>query len=239
MDTQALAGLGLTDAEIKIYVALLELGQSGAGEILRKANVQNSVFHACINRLLDKGFVSYTKKNRNKIYCAADPSQFVHYLKEKQRAIEDIMPDLKKRQALAKKHDDAEIYEGIAGIMTMLNTMLENAKRDDEFLFISADVLEHNEEIQTFYERYDAKRKDKGLTTKGIAPRSLQHLYHHRKYLKVKYTEMPLPTNACICGELYAIITWDQPVGILIHSKHIVEKERAFFNAIWAEAKVK
>ena len=42
MDTSILEDLGLTQAEIKVYVGLLELGSSSAGHILEKSGLQNS-----------------------------------------------------------------------------------------------------------------------------------------------------------------------------------------------------
>jgi len=45
MDTKILEDIGLTHGEIKVYITLLELGSSTAGAILKKAKIQNSVFH--------------------------------------------------------------------------------------------------------------------------------------------------------------------------------------------------
>ena len=42
METQILEDLGLTKAEIKVYIALLELGNSSAGAILDKSKLQKS-----------------------------------------------------------------------------------------------------------------------------------------------------------------------------------------------------
>ena len=59
MDTSILEDLGLTQAEIKVYIALLELGSSSAGQILEKSGLQNSVVHRALNSLIEKGLISY------------------------------------------------------------------------------------------------------------------------------------------------------------------------------------
>jgi len=59
--------------------------------------VQNSVFHFSINRLIEKGLVSYVKKGKVKIYSAADPKQFLIYLKEKEKRVKDLLPGLVER----------------------------------------------------------------------------------------------------------------------------------------------
>ncbi|MBW2995999.1 hypothetical protein KY332_01730 [Candidatus Woesearchaeota archaeon] len=233
MDTKILEDIGLTQGEIKVYLALLELGPSTAGNIIDKADIQNSVFHFNINRLIEKGLVSYTKKGKFKIYQAADPNNFMVYLKDKEKQVAKLLPKLKEKQKLAKEKQEVELFQGLKGVMTLLNTLIEDAKKADQFLFFAPE-LEKSKEIQKFYKRYDAKRKDKGLITKGIAPISLKPLFKKRKYLRMKYTDMPVPANTGICNSKMAIISWgDSPRGVLIYSKHIVEKQRDFFNALW------
>ena len=233
MDTKILEDIGLTQGEIKVYLALLESGPTTAGKILEKANIQNSVFHFCVNRLIEKGLVSYIKKNKFRIYQAADPDNFLIYLKDKEKQVENLLPELKEKQTLAKEKQEVELFEGMKGVITLMNALIEDAKKGEEFLFFAPD-LEKSEEIQKFYERYDAKRKSKGLITKGIAPRNLKPLFDKRTYLQMKYTNSPVPANSGICNDKMAIISWgEKPTGVLIHSKHIVEKQKEFFNSLW------
>ena len=233
MNTKILEEIGLTKGEIKVYLALLELGSSTAGNILKKANIQNSVFHFNINRLIEKGLVSYIKKGKRKIYQAANPDNFLSYLKDKQKQVKSILPQLKAKASFAKEKEQAEIFEGIKGVTTALNILIEDAKKGDEFLFFSADVDEKNKNIQKFYKRYDAKRKDKKLTVKGITKKDLRQLFEKRK-LNMKYTDFPMPENQGICNNKLAIISWGKsPKAVLITSKTIVKKQKEFFNALW------
>lgn len=236
MDTKALEDIGLTQGEIKIYMALLELGSSSAGRILKKANIQNSVFHFCVNSLIEKGLISYVKKNKFRIYSAANPDNFIIYVKDKQKQLEKILPELKAKQNFAEEKQETEIFDGVKGIMTLLNILIEDTKKGDEFLMFTAEAetKERSEEIQKFYEMYDAKRKEKGLVVKGIANYKLQSIFEKRKTLKMKYTQLPVPANTGICNNKIVFISWgDKPTGILIKSKDIVDKQRKFFNAFW------
>ncbi len=234
MDTKALEDIGLTKGEISVYLALLDIGANTAGDVIKKAGIQNSVFHFCINRLIEKGIVSYVKRGKAKVYKAADPENFLSYIKDKEKGIEEILPELKSRQNRIKEDECVEIFEGMKGVISLLNFLIEDAKKGDEFLFFPADIEEKNEEIQKFYERYDWKRKMKGLIVKGIAPNHLRVLFSKRKYLKMKFTDFPLPENMGMCNNKMALISWgEKPKGILIQSKQIVEKERNFFNGFW------
>ena len=66
METAILQDLGLTNAEIKIYIALLELGVATAGPIIDRTRLQNSVVHMTLHKLGDKGFVTFVKKGKIK-----------------------------------------------------------------------------------------------------------------------------------------------------------------------------
>jgi sugar-specific transcriptional regulator TrmB len=236
MDPKVLEEIGLTKGEIKVYMALIELGPSTAGAILEKANVQNSVFHFCVNRLIEKGLVSYVKKGKTRIYQAADPENLLSYMKDREKLVEQIIPELKAKQTIAKEKQEVEIFQGIKGIIILLNTLIEDAKQGDEFLGFSADVgdYEKNKEIQKMFERYDAKRRDKGIITKILAPKKLKAIMEKRANLQIKYTDIPVPANTGICNDKMALISWGaKPTGVLIQSKQIVEKQKEFFKALW------
>ena len=235
MNTKILEDIGLTPGEIKVYLTLLELGPHSAGKIIEKANIQNSVFHFNINRLIEKGLISYIKKGKAKIYQAANPSNFLTYLKDKESQLEKILPELNAKQKMAKEKQEVELFTGMKGIITLLNTLIENTKPGDEFLFFPPDLDPNkNKKIQKFYLKYDIKRKDKKLLTKGIAPIKLKKLFEKRKYLKMKYSQMPVPVNSAICNNKMAIITWgEKPTGVLIQSKQLVKKQKEFFQALW------
>ena len=232
MDVSILEDIGLTKGEIKVYLALLELGSVSAGRVLEKTSVQNSVFHFCVNRLIEKGLVSYVKKGTGKIYSAADPDNFLIYVKDKEKQIEQLLPELKAKQVVADK-EEVEMYQGIKGVINLLNEQISITKKGDEFLFFSVD-LKNDEEIMKFYERYQAKRRDKGLIVKGIAPKRLENVFSKWEGIEMKYTDFPLPANQGVCNDKLAIITWgDKPSGVLIKSKEIAKKQKEFFKAMW------
>jgi len=138
---------------------------------------------------------------------------------------------------LSKEKEEAELFEGIRGVQSALYALIADAKAGDAFLFFSADAQESNTAIQQFYERFDAKRKEKGLKVKGLAPKTLRGLYEKRASLQMRFVDFPLPENTGLCGDKMAIITWGKkPRAILIRSKAIVEKQKRFFEQLWARA---
>ena len=67
MDTKLLEEIGLTKTEIKLYLALLKLGQSTTTGIVREAQVHASKVYEFLDKLIQKGLVTYVIK-ANKRY---------------------------------------------------------------------------------------------------------------------------------------------------------------------------
>ena len=234
MEEKVLEEVGFTKSEAKVYLALLELGSSRAGQVLQKIPLHSSVLHFSLNSLIGKGILTYIKKGKARIYQATDPENLQIFLQQKQDALKSILPQLKKKQQQASEKEEAEIYEGVQGIAIALNSLIEDAKRGEEFLFFSSDLQEKDQEIQRFHKRYYAKRKEKKLIVKGIAPKRLERIFNEREIKNVKYVDFPIPENTGICGNKLVIFSWgEKPKAILITSKTIVEKQRKFFNQIW------
>src|SRR3989344_8718342 len=98
METEILEDIGMTQGEIKVYLALLELGETTAGFIKKKTKLQNSVVHLCLGNLIDKGMVSYVEKGRRKFYAATEPEHLLRFLDEKRRKLQEILPALIQKQ---------------------------------------------------------------------------------------------------------------------------------------------
>ena len=235
MDTSILGNVGLSKGEINVYLTLLELGTTKVGPIIEKSGMASSAVHNSINSLKDKGLISYIKKGQIKFYQAVQPKQLVDFIENKKKKIIEILPELEMKQKLAVEKQEAEIFEGTKGIITMLNLLIENTTKRDEYLFFAINIIGQNEEIQQFFLSYDIKRKEKGLIIKGLASKSLKKFFEKRKILKMKYPHFPIPSNISICNNKIAFFSWEEkPVGYLIESKQIAEMYKDFFHQIWA-----
>src|SRR3989338_809466 len=136
MKEEALRKFGLSDREIKMYLALLELGEALASKIAEKTNTPRTLSYDILENLLKKGLVSYVIKSNKKYFSAFDPNNLIGVLKnqteEKERLVKEALPELlalksKKLEEKAK----VEVYEGKEGVKTVFNDVLRVGK---EFL---------------------------------------------------------------------------------------------------------
>ncbi|MFH0701365.1 MAG: helix-turn-helix domain-containing protein [Candidatus Woesearchaeota archaeon] len=234
MDTSILENLGLSQGEIKVYLTLLETGSTKVGTIIEKSGMASSAVHNSVNSLIDKGLITYIKKGKIKHYQAVPPKLLLEFVEDKKRKIQEILPELELKQKLAEERQEAEIFEGTKGVITMLNLLIEDAKKGEEYLFFAINVPKQNEEIQKFFLNYDLKRKEKGLVVKGIAPKEEKKLFEGRKYLQMKYTNLPIPSNISICNRKICFFTWEtKPVGYLIKSRQLSQIHAEYFKNMW------
>ncbi|MFH1452166.1 MAG: helix-turn-helix domain-containing protein [archaeon] len=237
MEQERLQEFGFTRAEAKVYIALLKLGSVKVGRIIEKSGLQSSTTHNTLNSLIEKGFVTYILKSKMKIYQAVEPKLILEEYREKEEKFKEILPRLELIHKFAEEEHSAEIYEGLRGVMTMMNELIEGTSPRDGYYFFAVDVSGLNKEVQKFFEVYDVKRKAKKLIIKGLARKELKPLFEKRKFLNVKYVDFPIPSNISICNNKMILISWEEkPSGILINSKQIIESERKFFEELWKNA---
>ncbi len=170
MNTNILQDIGLTDSEIKVYLALLELGSSKKGPLVKKAGITSSKVYEVMDKLIEKGLASSVIKDKVKYFNAAPPTTIRHYLKEKEEKLkkqeeefENILPALQLKQEFVMKKTDAEIYRGWKGMKTVYNDVLESLKPGETYYVFGAGKGEDEEKVRSFYTRFNEKVFKKGI----------------------------------------------------------------------------
>ena len=99
MEDGILRELGFSEREIKIYLALLSLGQTTVGPIAAKTRMQHSKVYQTLEKLIDKGLVSFVIKSKTRHFEAQDPKHILGFIKEKERRFAEILPDLQQMKS--------------------------------------------------------------------------------------------------------------------------------------------
>src|SRR3989338_1850320 len=119
MQDTILSEIGLTESEIKVYKALLELGDSTRGDIVNKAQIAGSKIYEILERLQEKGLVSVYVQNKIKHFKAANPKQLIIYLEQKQHNLQNVsqqtrqlLPQLLALYKSSNEEQELELYRG-------------------------------------------------------------------------------------------------------------------------------
>ena len=239
MDTSILEDIGLTNAEIKVYLALLELGESKAGQVIKKTRLQNSVVHMTLHKLVDKSLISFIKKVDGKHYQATNPQNIIKFIEEKKKRFQTILPELLSKQKKQEKQE-AEIYEGFKGLKNASYEAIKNAKKKDEWLFLAfyTENPDDFENVYNFYHEFEKERKKLGIVVRGIAPIKIKDKFKTRDQKTLLFVDFPIPTNINLFQDTVMLTPWeDKQITIVVHSKQLAESFRQYFYSIWNQYK--
>lgn len=241
MNVEILEGLGLTRAEVKVYIALLELGAVRAGPILDKTGLQNSVVHTTLNRLIEKGFVSFVKEGKRHIYQASNPKNILEFIDEKRMRFEEILPELLAKQGRSKEKPEVTIFRGTRGMREILYELLKAGGKEHHTIGSSEKSLMMG---TNWWVEYHKKRAHNGIYAKLLFNESLKEWKAEKRYPKgkteIRYTKSgfePL-TETIIRNDKVGIIVWtDKPIGILAHNNEMAQSYEKYFQYLWKTGK--
>ncbi len=245
---EALRKIGLTEGEIRIYLALLETGSSSVGQVIKKSGISGSKTYEVLDRLAGKGLVSSIIRNNVRYFEAASPERIIDYLEEKKEEIDGekkeitkIIPDLILRQKQARK-SEARIFTGWEGIKTANEDIIQTLNRGEEWL--SMGLTEQPEAWEIYFTKRQKIRAEKGIVHKHLINEKYKSLYKKRKNLPhtffrflSKDFEMPTSTEIYANKVLIFIITKENPLAIMIESREVADSFRKYFWHLWKIAK--
>lgn len=239
MNSEILEEIGLTKGEIKVYLALLEIGESNAQPIKRKTNLQNSVVHLCLNNLISKGLVNYVEKGKRKYYQATNPKHLINFLDEKKRRLQEIIPDLINKQR-EKRNYDVHIFEGSKGLKSIHEDILKELKQGEEFLVLGAPKEAH-EKFEPYFLDFHKRRLKLRIRLKAIYKRDAEQYAKTRgkmKYTQVKYLPENLESPMWITiykDKTILFVVSEILLGIVIENKTIADNFKEYFELVWKD----
>ncbi|MDD5193782.1 MAG: helix-turn-helix domain-containing protein, partial [Candidatus Nanoarchaeia archaeon] len=117
---------GLTENESKVYLALIELGPSLAGQISRKTGLHRRTIYDTTEMLIKKGLAGYILKNNRKLFQASNPNRLLEIIKEKQDILNPLVSDLLEKYAKTKEKEETNFYKGKEGLKTIFEDQLDS-----------------------------------------------------------------------------------------------------------------
>ena len=241
MKEQILKEYGLSDNEIKVYIASLSKGTSKVNEISKKAGLLRTTTYEVLKSLVEKGLVSYAIKSKVRYFEAADPNKLVRILEEKKEKIKSILPELEFLKQSVTEKPTIEFYEGKEGLKTILDDIIET--RPKEMLQLGSSKIF---EALNFYFPTWIKRRVKARIHARILQEKVQVIKELKKRDKKELREIRfLPknfrinTHTQIYGNKIAILTLNKEelIGVIIENKDIVETQRSLFGELWRIAR--
>jgi predicted transcriptional regulator len=248
MDTSILREAGLTDGEIKVYLALLELGSSTTGPITEKSGIARSIIYQILDKLTQKGLVSQIIKEKTKYFQAAEPNKILEYIEERKskleenkRMVEKFLPELVLKQKFAPK-SETNMYLGFKGIRTAHEHSYLKLKKGEGYCYLGVPAYQP-EEQHLYWKRDGVRRVKAGIRFKGLMNRDTdpEILKNRNSYsgTEVRYMPEGIKTPACFMTfKDTVIIILQSPTAIAVEiiNQDIADSFQAYFEEFWRKS---
>ena len=224
--------IGLTENEIKVYLALVDNGPLLAGRISRLTGLHRRSVYDVTEMLIKKGLVGYILKNNRREFEASKPDRLIEMINEKSEMLNPVVSDLLVRYDSEKEKNETNFYKGKQG----LKAIFEDQLNYKEILILGASGDAY-EILRFYFKWYDKKRKKKKIKVRIIAyDDKIKGIpFSEIRYLPKKYAS-PVAVN--IYGNKTAIVLWaKEPIVIAIREKEIADAYRKYFEVMWRVAR--
>jgi HTH-type transcriptional regulator, sugar sensing transcriptional regulator len=246
MKYKILEKLGLTETEAKIYMILLRLGSTHVTPIIKRAELHRATVYDVLDRLIEKGLVSYIIKEGKRFYEAAPPERFEIILEEKENKVKEqkklfkeLKPELEGLKKLSKVKQEAEVFQGKQGLKTVLDEVLRQ-KKPFYALGAQGNFQKFIPEYHNQWHKHMHKKKIKMYLIYSEKSRKLRTKNTQLPGAEVKFIDKLYdgPSTTHFYNDTILIVTWsEQPLIIKIKNKNLADNYKHFFNMIWDMAK--
>ncbi len=236
--------IGLSKNESAVYFTLLRIGASSIGKISEHSGVHRRNVYDVIERLGKKGLICQTVKERIKQFKAASPMNLLHIIEEdrerlktKEEKTKSVASELLSayNRSLEKK-TNVTLYKGIRGIRTVLQDILNTGKENRVLgAHTPPDI------IASYIVNFHDRRIRLGIRDRLIFNNDFKRA---RALAKMPHTEvklMPKKQERTTCINIYgnkvAVLSWSEPISIIIENKGIADNFRYYFDTLWSVLK--
>jgi len=244
METQLikiLTKLGLTEKESKVFLACTEQGTSVVSTIAQSAGINRVTTYDILEKLKQKGLVSYYSKKKIKYFSSIDPEILLEEFETRTNELRSALPKLK---ALSGEisHPRVRYFEGLEGIKNIYADTLTSKSE----ILNYANSSEIRKIWPTYDQDYVKKRADKKIYLRGLSPSDLasqtvkkESEKFYREIRLIPQDQFNFTNEINIYDDKVAIISLkEELIGMIIESHEIANSQRAIFNMCWQFATI-
>jgi predicted DNA-binding transcriptional regulator len=245
MKLEQLKELGLSEGQIAVYSAVLDLGVSLLNKIQEKTGIERRNIYDILNKLIEKGLITYTEEKGKRTYQCTHPNKILEEIKRKKEALaslEGMVPQITGAFNLSKPEIRAEVYRGSEAMKALLDEALEYK----ESFWIGGNSGVERAPIKIWFKHWMQRRVEKkhilndlvdyGTYLEGLKPGDIKK--HKKEYYKrcELPKELRSPMVILIFGNKVAQILWsEQSFAFVLESKEIKDSFMKYFNYFWKD----
>ncbi|MBI5390489.1 hypothetical protein HZB02_03300 [Candidatus Woesearchaeota archaeon] len=242
MNPNSLESIGLTHGESKVYLALLHLGETKTGPLVKEAHVSSSKVYKILDRLIDKGLAGHVIKDKTKFFTPVEPRRVLGFLEqeeekfhERKALVEKMLPELELEQNMGVK-PKAAIFEGFKAVTHLLRNMLDEIGKGESYYVLGA-TYGDTPVIRSYFQQHHILRARKGIHVKMLAnAEAKSNLVVTNIFSEIRYLPQQFASNMVIYlyqkKVIIAMLT-KVPTAFVMENEEAVRSFLPYFEALW------
>lgn len=235
---EVLLRLGLTHNESKVYLELLSIGTTMAGEIAKRTNLHRRVVYDSLYRLVERGLVTYNTKNGKKVFQATHPSKLMDSIKSQESVLKEMLPGLVSKFESKRPLIFSQVFEGKEGVKQVFEDILKTKK---DWYSIGATGVGFLI-LPVYMQQFGKRRVELGIKRKILLAnnalgRKSYSTFKKQELVEIKYLpeDVPKPQTIWIYGNKVGIVlaSEEYPICFLIENESIAKSYLGYFNLLW------
>lgn len=239
MDLSFLSAAGVSAGEIKVCQAILDHGSSSVNKIHEHTGIERRNVYDIINKLLDKGLISYVLENKCKVFRLVHPSKFLEFINEKQEKLakaeakaKELLPEIILQQSLLIPEVNASVFRGLEGLKSIWQDMLNY----EQALWIGSGryVLKS---FPHYFAQWNKEREKRKISWLNIMRNELKKETVPLKYEKRKFLPKEFSVNPAAIvvygNKVVHFLFGKQVFSFMIESKEIAENYKQYHSYLW------
>ncbi len=118
---EQLQQIGLSKKESEIYLALARKENATANELAKETSTNRTVCYNTLQQLIEKGIVTYTKKENVRLFRIANPESLLSKIHEKEELAKELIKNIKQINKKKTLKKSVEVFEGKNGLRQIFN----------------------------------------------------------------------------------------------------------------------
>lgn len=246
MNLHILTDFGINKNDVLVYEALLSLGRSKTGPIMKTANISSSRTYESLRNLVSKGLVSYQVKNNIKYYLAEALDQFLLSAKENTEKLEQLTKEVGHFPITDIGRNEINVYEGKHGFRMAFTQHVESLQKGEVVSIIAFSGRSgQHKELRSFLTSIERMMKENNCKSHILRDKKNEtnldkiqmDKLHETRFLPTGYFG---PSAVNISKKEVLLSIWgEKPVVFSMKNPIIVESYKRNFDFLWDLAKKK
>lgn len=239
---EPLKNLGLSEKEVLVYLALLQLGSATPYQIAKKSGIKRPTAYVIAEDLVKKGLIVHVPGEEKKRYIAKSPEAFIEEREEKLIAAKQILPELKSYQKNSAQKASIMYFEGIDGLRQAYKYKEKELHGKDIVGFFASNEDASPEVNEFFFEWNEYKEKYntrvRGVTVDTPLLKSFDKYINKNmhtitaKFLPESMYSAKISIEACD-NQFVRIFLFESIETLIIESPKFAQAISEIFEIVW------